>query len=415
MTQDQTDKTNREFDIIVWGATGFTGALVCEYLLAQYGTGESLRWAIAGRDAARLDDLKTSLGQNAASLTTIVADSFDDGALRQMVVRCRTVITTVGPYAKYGSPLVAACVAAGTHYCDLAGEAQWIRSMIDKHHEAAVASGAKIVTCCGFDSVPMDVGVWFLQKEAQQRFGEHCSSISMYVKASSGTVSGGTIASMLNIIEESRNDRSIARILVDPYSLNPANERAGPDGRDQQSTRYDKTAKVWTAPFVMAGINTKVVRRSHALQGYPYGKEFRYREAVMFADGLKGRIKATMLTVSLGIFMILASIGPTRKLLARFVLPKPGEGPSAQQREQGFFNLRQFGKLPDGRMLRTRIRGDRDPGYGSTSKMLSECAVCLAKDELPAVGGVLTPAAAMGENILRRLESNAGLSFDVLD
>ena len=407
--------SERSFDIVVWGATGFTGVLVAEYLLERYGTSGELRWAIAGRDANKLEQVRQRLGDAAKALDIIVADSFDDARLDAMTRDTRVIITTVGPYAKYGSRLVAACVRNGTDYCDLAGEAHWIRQMIDEHHDAAAESGARIVHCCGFDSVPMDIGVWFLQQEAIARYGSPCESITMLVKATSGAASGGTIASMLNIIRESRENRDIARVLVHPYSLNPAGERAGPDGRDQQGVRFDDDAGAWTAPFVMAGINTKVVRRSHALLGYPWGESFRYREAVMTGRGVTGWLKAWFMTLGLGAFILLAAFGPTRRLLERFVLPKPGEGPDAEARERGFFNLRQFGRLPGGAIVRTRITGDRDPGYGSTSKMLSECAVCLALDKPGAGGGVHTPASAMAEPLLARLRSNAGLTFEILD
>ncbi len=407
--------TERTFDIVVWGATGFTGALVAEYLLSQYGSGGSLRWAIAGRSQEKLDELRAKLGAGAEALPTIVADSFDEESLAAMTAGTKVVITTVGPYAQYGSQLVAACVANGTHYCDLAGEAQWIRRMIDKHHDAAVDTGARIVHCCGFDSVPMDIGVWFLQEEARQRHGSYCDAITMLVKATKGGPSGGTIASMLNIVKEARADRNVARVLVDPYALNPPGDREGPDGRDQQGVRYDDVAATWTAPFVMAGINTKVVRRSHALQGYPYGRDFRYREAVMMGKGASSWLKASTLTAALGGFVVASGFEFSRGLLERYVLPKPGEGPSRTQRETGFYDLRQFGQLPDGSVIRSRIRGDRDPGYGSTSKMLAESGVSLATDDLGSTGGVLTPAAAMGGALLNRLRENAGLTFEILD
>ncbi|MDJ0908376.1 MAG: saccharopine dehydrogenase NADP-binding domain-containing protein [Woeseiaceae bacterium] len=406
--------SDREFDIIVWGATGFTGVLVAEYLLDRYGVGGDLRWAIAGRSADKLKALKSSLGDGAADLPSIVADSFDEEALDAMTSRTTVVLTTVGPYAKYGSPLVAACVKNGTHYCDLAGEAQWIRKMIDEHHDAAAETGAKIVHCCGFDSVPMDIGVWFLQREAVERHGEPCKSIRMLVAATRGGASGGTIASMLNLIEESRRNRDIARVLVHPYSLNPPDMRSGPDGRDQQNIRFDDQAKAWTAPFVMAGINTKVVRRSHALAGLPYGEDFRYAEAVMTGRGIGGWFKAAVVTVGLGALVTGASFKWSRNLLKRFVLPEPGEGPDREARENGFFNLRQYGRLADGSLIRGKITGDRDPGYGSTSKMLSEAAVCLAKDSLKSGGGVFTPAAAMAEPYHKRLTENAGLTFEIL-
>jgi short subunit dehydrogenase-like uncharacterized protein len=407
--------TDRDFDIIVWGATGFTGALVAEYLLSKYGVGESLRWAIAGRDEGKLETLRHALGPRAVSLPVVVADSFDEQKLAAMAEKTRVVISTVGPYAKYGSKLVEACVEHGTHYCDLAGEAQWIRRMIDQHHEAAIVRSARIVHCCGFDSVPMDLGVWFLQQEAMRRHGGHCPSIAMLVKATRGGPSGGTMASVLNLIKEARADRDVARVLGDPYALNPPGERSGPDRPDQRNVRFDDISESWTAPFIMAGINTKVVRRSHALLGYPYGRAFRYREAVTMGAGTSAWLKAAAVTAGLGGFVFASSFGVTRRLLERFVLPAPGEGPSREQRESGFFDLRQFGVMPDGAVIKSRITGDRDPGYGSTSKMLAESGVCLAIDNLDSGGGVLTPAAAMGDALLARLQNNAGLSFEILD
>jgi len=408
-------ENTREFDIIIQGATGFTGTLVAEYLLRQYGVGNNLRWALAGRSEKKLQQVRDGLGAAASGLELIVADSFDKEALQALATRTSVVLTTVGPYALYGSELVAACVNAGTHYCDLAGEVQWIREMIDTHHERAKETGAKIVHCCGFDSVPMDIGVWFLQDAAHAKHGAYCESISMLVKATKGTASGGTLASMMNIIKESRADRSIARTLVQPYSLNPEGERDGPDGRDQSSLKYREEAKAWTAPFVMAGVNTKVVRRSHALTGYPYGKDFRYDEAVLTGSGLVGWLKGALMIAGLGTLVLFASFSPTRNFMQRYVLSKPGEGPDRDLQQSGFFNLMQIGKLPDGKIIRGKITGDQDPGYGSTSKMLSECAVCLAKDELEVKGGVWTPAAVMAKPLLSRLQENAGLTFELLD
>lgn len=406
---------SREFDVIVWGATGFTGTLVAEYLLRQYGLNRDLRWAIAGRGQGKLDGLRKTLGVKAGELETLVADSFDEDSLRELASRTRVVLTTVGPYALYGSALVNACVESGTHYCDLAGEVQWIRKMIDQHQERAQQTGARIVHCCGFDSVPMDIGVWFLQDEAKRRFGQYCKSITLLVKAMKGTASGGTVASMMNLIEESRKDRAVARILVSPYSLNPEGERQGPDERDQQTVLYDQDAESWTAPFVMASVNTKVVRRSHALAGFPYGKDFRYHEAVMTGPGITGWTKGMIMTAGIGSLVLGASFATTRKLLQKLVLPEPGEGPDRELQENGYFNLMQIGKLADGSLVRTRITGDQDPGYGSTSKMLSECAVCLAKDDLAVGGGVWTPASAMGRPLLDRLQRNAGLTFELRD
>jgi short subunit dehydrogenase-like uncharacterized protein len=405
----------REFDIIIQGATGFTGTLVAEYLLRQYGIGDNLRWALAGRSETKLQQVRDGLGAAASGLELIVADSFDKDALQNLAVRTHVVLTTVGPYALYGSDLVAACVNAGTHYCDLAGEVQWIRKMIDTHQDRAQETGARIVHCCGFDSVPMDIGVWFLQHATREKHGVYCESISMLVKATRGTASGGTLASMMNLIKESREDRSVARTLIHPYSLNPDGERDGPDNRDQTRLIYRDDAKSWTAPFVMAGVNTKVVRRSHALAGYPYGKGFRYDESVLTGRGVSGWLKGALMIAGLGALVAFASFSPTRKLLQRFVLSKPGEGPDRELQQSGFFKLLQVGKLPDGTIVRGKITGDQDPGYGSTSKMLSECAVCLAKDDLDAKGGVWTPAAVMAGPLLERLRRNAGLTFDLRD
>jgi len=374
-----------------------------------------LRWALAGRSEEKLKDVRSKLGDEAANLQLIVADSFDKSALAALAERTRVVITTVGPYALFGSDLVEACVAAGTHYCDLAGEVQWIRKMVDQHHENARATGAKIVHCCGFDSVPMDMGVWALQDAVHRKYGQYCLSISMLVRATKGTASGGTLASMMNLIKESREDRSVAKVLIHPYSLNPKGERQGPDDRDQQKVLYRKDANAWTAPFVMAGVNTKIVRRSHALAGYPYGRDFRYDESVMTGRGFSGWLKGTLMTVSLGAIVFFASFTPTRNLLQKLVLAKPGEGPDENMQKNGFFNLLQIGKLADGTIVRAKVTGDQDPGYGSTSKMLSECAVCLAKDDLDPEGGVLTPASAMGRPLLKRLRDKAGLTFELKD
>ena len=405
---------DREFDVVVYGATGFTGQLVAEYLLGQYGQDKGLRWAIAGRSEEKLRRMRRELGPAAEHLPIIVADSADADALGELASRTRVVLTTVGPYALYGSNLVAACVEHATDYCDLAGETQWVRKMIDTHHERAQETGARIVHCCGFDSIPMDIGVYFLQEEAKARHGAYCESIALYVKATKGSMSGGTMASMSNIIQEAQRDRTIARILADPYALNPPGERQGPDGADQKDVRFDEDVNSWTAPFVMAAINTRVVRRSNALAGYPYGRGFRYREATLTGPGTGGRLKGAMLAAALGALVLGISAKPTRALLQKFFLPEPGEGPSRDQQKSGFFSLMQVGKLPDGKIMRTRIAGDRDPGYGSTSKMLSESAVCLAKDELATGGGVWTPASAMGAPLLVRLRRNAGLTFEVI-
>jgi len=406
---------DREFDIVVVGATGFTGALVADYLCKRYGINSELRWAAAGRNADKLAALKESLGPSADTLPLIVADTLDEQSMHDLVRRTRVVLTTVGPYARYGSALVAACATSGTHYCDLAGEVQWVRRMIDLHDDEARRSGARIVHCCGFDSIPMDIGAWFLQREALRRHGAYCESISLLVRAMKGGASGGTMASMMNVMKEARADRNVARTLARAYSLNPVGSQDGPDGGDQRGIRFSPDGQTWTAPFVMASVNTRVVRRSHALLGYPWGRGFRYDEAIRTGGGIVGWLRAAMITAGLTGLLAVASFKWSRGILQRFVLPKPGSGPDRAAREAGFFKLEQIGRLADGTRLHTAISGDRDPGYGSTSKMLAECAVCLALDKLDGEGGVMTPVTAMAEPLFERLQRDAGLTFDIRD
>ena len=412
----QVDATNndRSFDIVVVGATGFTGRLVVEYLAEKYPVGTALRWAVAGRNREKLERIVTEYTAAGGQPEIIVADNGDRDALRKLARDTHVVLTTVGPYAKYGSELVAACVESGTHYCDLAGEAQWIQRMIDKHQADATSSGAIIVHSCGFDSIPSDIGVFFLQREAMAAYGVPCEEIVLLVKTIKGGASGGTIDSMLNAVEQARKNRKIARVLGDPYALNPQDERHGPDGRDQRGIRYFADAGVWTAPFVMAAINTRIVRRSNALLDYAYGNDFRYSEATSTGGGFGGWCNAAMLSAGLTTFMLASAFSFTRSMVVRKLLPAPGQGPSRQQRESGFFDLRLFGKTKNGEMLRARVSGDRDPGYGSTSKMLSESALCLAIDGLETGGGFWTPATAMGQALMDRLTANAGLTIELM-
>jgi short subunit dehydrogenase-like uncharacterized protein len=404
---------DRRYDVVVWGASGFTGRLVVENLHERYPCGGNLRRAVAGRNRARLEQLFDGMGGNATPPEIIVADSHDIDALGEMAKSTRVILTTVGPYAKYGSELVEACSQYGTHYCDLCGEAQWMRQMIDKHQALAQNSAARIVMSCGFDSIPSDMGVWFLQQQAIEKYGSPCSAVTLLVRAMKGGASGGTYASMLTAIKQARENREIARVLADPYSLNPEGERQGPDGGDQRGSKYNADASVWTAPFVMAAINTRVVRRSNALLDFAYGRDFRYHEATITGRGIGGRAKSILMSAGLGLFMIASAFEFTRKFVVQKLLPKPGEGPSRYERENGYFNFILVGRLPGGNVMRLRVKGDRDPGYGSTSKMLAESAICLALDELTVGGGFWTPSTAMGNPLLERLTANAGLSFEL--
>lgn len=403
----------REFDVIVWGATGFTGRLVAEYLLRQYGIEGEVKWAMAGRSERKLDEIKAQLGEGRIPL--VLADSNDPDSLRKMAARTKVICTTVGPYSLYGSDLVAACVEQGTDYCDLAGEPHWIRRMIDQYHEAAQKSGCRIVPCCGFDSIPSDYSVYRIQQLAQAQWGESCQHVKMRLKSAKGKLSGGTFASMNQILAAAHSDPAVARVLYSPYTLNPDPTRKGPDKKDLMSVVYDDDLKSWLMPFIMASINTRVVRRSHALQGFPYGEDFVYDEAMMMGGGLTGRAKAW---VGLGVVGAL-SYGAEDSLYRRglsLLLPKPGEGPSAQEREEGFFHFICVGKRRNGETIKLKITGDRDPGYGSTCKMLGESAVCLALDPKPdsKTAGILTPSTAMGDALLKRLEENAGVQFEVI-
>ncbi|MDF1666854.1 MAG: saccharopine dehydrogenase NADP-binding domain-containing protein [Planctomycetota bacterium] len=408
-----TESTKRRFDIVLWGASGFTGRLVAQYLF-DHGP-KDLRWALAGRNKSKLETIRTGLGASADSIPILLGDSGDRESLIEMARETTVVCSTVGPYMKYGSDLVAACVETKTHYCDLTGETPWIRQMIDTHHEAAKQNGTRIVHCCGFDSIPSDMGVFMLGEEALRR-GQTLNEIKAYVGEMKGGVSGGTVASLIGILEDAKNPE-MRRVLGNPYGLNPAGETKGPDKSDQMSVGFDSDLKMWTAPFVMAAINTRIARRSLALRGHPYGKDLRYSEAMSTGRGSRGWLRAGMTTFGLGAFVVSLKLPLVNRLVHKF-LPKPGEGPSKEDRENGFFVMRIIGKGEDKdgqpQTLFGRVEGKQDPGYGETAKMLSESALCLAFDQenLPKIAGVLTPSTAMGTVLLERLR-RAGMVFEI--
>lgn len=407
-----------QHDIVVYGATSFVGRILARYLLEQYGVGRDVDWAIAARSSERLHELRAELGPDAAQLPIIVAEATDTAALEGMCLRARVVISTVGPYALYGESLIAACVRTGTDYCDLTGEVQWIRRMVERYEAAARASGARIVHCCGFDSIPSDLGVAFVQQECRRRYGTTAHRVKMRVRAMRGGFSGGTAASLLNVAKEVRANPALRRELANPYSL-CVDVPNGADVRQPavSGAQFDADFGAWVAPFVMAAINTRIVHRSNALAAYAYGRDFRYDEAVSIGKGFKGRIAATGTALGLGAFMLASAIGPTRAFLERFVLPKPGEGPSPEAQRTGFFDLRFHARCADGRVLRAKVTGDRDPGYGSTAKMLGQAAACLAFDLRHGErrGGFWTPATLLGDRLIERLVAYAGLRFEVLD
>ncbi|MDC0664322.1 saccharopine dehydrogenase family protein [Marinobacter sp. SS21] len=406
--------TDQQYDVVVFGATSFVGQILCQYLHDTYGTGQSLHWAIAGRSRGKLDEVKARIG--APELPVIVADAGNPEALDTLCQQTRVVISTVGPYALYGEPLIQACVGRGTDYCDLTGEVQWIWRMIGRYEDQAKASGARIVHCCGFDSIPSDLGVWHLQQEAEKRLGQTCRQVKMRVKAAKGGLSGGTVASLMNVAKEAVADSDLRRQLANPFSLCPPAYTNKARQPNVKSAQFDQDCNAWVAPFVMAAINTRIVQRTSALTD-AYGQDFVYDEAMVTGKGLAGRATAFGVAAAIGGFLASSAVKPTRWLLEKYVVPKPGQGPSPEAQEKGFYDLRFFGQTDDGQSIRTKVRGDRDPGYGSTAKMLGEAASCLAfdvsKEEVP--GGFWTPASIFGDKLLPRLTTKAGLTFEVLE
>ncbi len=411
--------SDREFDIVLFGATGFTGKLVAEYLAGRME--RPGRWAIAGRNPKKLEAVKKGLvdrDARLADLTILLADGHDDTTLDALVPRARVVCTTVGPYGQHGRRLASACARHGTHYCDITGEVPFIRASIDDNHAKATETKARIVHCCGFDSIPSDLGTHLLWDHAHRQGGS-LAWVKAFAGEMRGTASGGTAATMLAIVEEATRDAKVRKLLGNPHALDPVvprGRRRDPFESDIRGVAFDSDIDRWTAPFVMASINTRIVRRSHALIGY--GDGFRYREAMSLPKGPKGFVAATAVSAGTAAFAIGAALPPTRALLARFVLPKAGEGPSKEARDAGHFTFRLIaeGTGTDGAALRATatVKGTSDPGYGETAKMLGESALCLAEDDakLEPRYGVLTPASAMGMTLVERLRA-AGMTFAV--
>lgn len=402
--------SDREFDVVLFGATGFTGKLVAEYLAKHAG---GVKWAIAGRSKAKLEAVQKSLG---VDVPIRIAESHDVASLDALVPTTKVVCTTVGPYSKYGIELARACARHGTSYCDLTGEPPFIRRSIDECNAEATKSRARIVHCAGYDSIPSDLGTYVVWEHAK----ENLNWLKMFVSKVKGAMSGGTIASMMTIMELARTDREIRRLMLDPHGLDPERGRAPKDAfeDDQRGVKFDKDIKRWTAPFVMAAVNARVVRRSHAIlkdeDHKGYGPRFRYNESMSFASGPAGLAAASMITAGIGGFMVAAALKPTRSLLERTVLPAPGEGPSQKTIDSGFFEMRVVAETESGRRIHGRVAGEKDPGYGGTAIMLAESAMCLANDTLPERFGVLTPATAMGDVLVKRLRA-AGMTFEAHD
>jgi short subunit dehydrogenase-like uncharacterized protein len=403
-------RTEPQYDLILWGATGVAGGLVAEYLTDQYEP-ETLSLAVGGRNKEKLESVAAALSRDSerwAEIPVVIGDATDPDSLRDIAGSTRVVCTTVGPYTKYGSPLVGACVENGTDYCDLTGEVNWIRETIDRYHEEAIDTGARIVHSCGFDSVPADVGTALVQSFAEDEFDSHCEICRIYVDDVSGGVSGGTLASAAATFEAASSDPVARQTLRNPYSLAPPGERHGVDPGEQRWARMDELRSLWTAPSPMAAVNERVVRRSNALRGYPWGREFRCTEVIPTGPGLRGAATATLVASGLGLVRGAMSVGPIRTALRRFVFPDPGEGPTNEQMRTGHFSVRVLGRgtTREGPFtVEATVGAELDPGYGATARMLGESALCLLRDETdsPLDGGVLTPASAIGTPLADRL------------
>ena len=384
---------NRKFDVVIFGATGYIGKLVAEYFWNKYGKNQRFKLAIAGRDRAKLSDLKIAL--NAGDhLGALVANAEDLDSLMAMTRDTRAVITTVGPYQFQGTRLVEACAAAGTDYLDLCAEPHWIRKMIDTYSAPAKASGARILFSCGFDSIPSEIGVSEVQELAKQKTGSYASAVKGLVRQMSGGFSGGTAASLNANLIAASEDENVAKLLEDPFALTPG--FIGSPQPEAAGVAFDSDLGVWTAPSMMAFINTRNVHRLNFLLSRPFGDKFLYDERIMTGPGEQGRAAAE-------------AIASAPSPLVGDRAPKPGAGPTKEERDSGSFNLLFVARTDQGGLVKIGIDGDSDPGYGSTSKMISESAIALLTQKIPCAGGIWTPGAALREELKGRLTSEAGI------
>lgn len=386
--------SDKPFDIVVFGASGYTGRLVAEYLAAEY-AGSDLKWAMAGRSLDKLAAVRAEMGiSDAVELLAVDVDNPD--SVTQMVEACRVVITTVGPYQLYGDELVKQCAERGTDYVDLTGEPSWMHETIAQYSSAAKASGARIVHSCGFDSIPFDLGVYRLQQHAIAKTGQPIATVKGRVRAMNGTFSGGTIASMRATMASAKANPAIIQVLTNPFALTEG--FTGPEQPAGMAPQYDDELQSWSAPFIMAPINTKNIHRSNFLLGHQYGEDFRYDEMLLTGDGDQGKAAADYVAKD--------------DSVAKSDL-QPGEGPTKEERENGNYDAIFAGESSEGELMISSVQGDRDPGYGSTSKMLAEAAMCLLVNPDLASGGLWTPAAAMGDALMARLQDHAGLTFQI--
>ncbi len=419
----------RAYSVVLYGATSFVGQITAHYLAqflaeqkaASNTQASSVTWAIAGRDEDKLkklqDEISAKHGKDSDAMDIIIADSKDEASLNAMTTQTQVIISTVGPYLKYGEPLIKSCAQNGTDYVDLTGEAIFIKDMMDKYQDTAQQSGARIVNSCGFDSIPSDLGVYFTQKHSEEQFGQACETVHMRVKAAKGGISGGTVASMATIFEEAGKDKARRKQIANPYLLNNDSDAPSVRQKNVGKPEFDSTHQRWLAPFVMASINTRIVHRSNQLLSYEYGREFKYDEAMWMAGDIKGKLMSYGLSAGLLGFASAMMFKPSRDLLSKHVLPKSGSGPTQSEQENGFFDIRFFGETADKDSISAKVTGDKDPGYGSTSQMLAQSALCLAQDvsKDKVGGGFWTPASAMANELTPRLEAHAGLSFSLID
>lgn len=385
----------KEFGIVVYGATGYTGRLVCEYLNTQYGVNGDVVWAMAGRSQEKLEAVRDEMGIP-REVPFVVSDASDYSSIVAMVERASVILTTVGPYQLYGSDVVKACAEAGTDYVDLCGEPTWMHEMIAAHQDAAKASGARIVFSCGFDSIPFDLGVYFLQQTAKEKLGAPVPRIKGRVRTMKGTFSGGTLASFKATMAAAAEQPDLISVLLNPFAL--TGSFTGPEQPPGMAPIFEEDLNSWSAPFVMATINTKNIHRSNYLMAHEYGNDFIYDEMMLTGPGDEGEAIAKAVAED--------------KSMANDPR-KPGEGPSKEERETGHFDVLFVGSNAAGNTVMASVKADKDPGYGSTSKMIAESAVCLLKDPEAAGGGIWTPAAALGSSLIDRLQANAGLAFAV--
>ena len=411
--------TERLYDIIVWGATGVAGGLVADYLTHQYTPGE-LSVALGGRDPDRLENVAVTLTDRYDAWETLpvaTGDATEIETLRDIARQTAVVCTTVGPYTAYGTPLVEACIDTRTDYCDLTGEVNWVREIVDRYHDAAVESETRVVHSCGFDSVPADLGTALAQSYAIEAYDSPCDIVQIYLEDGDGSVSGGTLASFGELFEAVSNDPIAQQTLTNPYSLAPVGERNGVDSGEQTTPQRDRLRSGWTAPSPMAPVNERIVRRSNALLGYPWGREFRCTELIPTGSGVGGAAKAALTAAALAGFKTAMGVDTLRDSIQEHLFPDPGEGPTRAAAMDGSFTVRVCGRGtgPDGQFtVESRIGADMDPGYGATARMLGESGVALVEDDTdsPLNGGVLTSASAIGTPLADRLRA-AGFSVSV--